>query len=416
MWGDSTNADLRSRRLARGWTQAELAELVCDEIEHATGRRPAVDAQAISRIECGEISWPRKETRRALASLFGVERESDLGLHPKRTRRDAERDEATKRRAFLALAGLAVQIPSELTPRRVGACDVDAMRQSFARLEDLDSYLGGADTFRLYITELSRTEQILRQANTALRVRTNLTELAAEQAQQAGWAAFDAGSTDTAMKLFHYSRRAAAEAESSELASNALMHIAYATGNTDSARAADAACAGIGLRAPAKARALLESRRAWSCAVAGDRGGAARALDIARAALDHADGEHPHWCSWVDDGEIDIMTGRVWSVLHRPDAATAPLERALANYPDHWARDKALYLTWLADAYLDAGDRERAVTTGMQALRLACRVASVRPLARVREVAQRSAVAGIDGGPEFARCAAEARVPIPPRL
>ncbi|TLF72850.1 XRE family transcriptional regulator [Nocardia cyriacigeorgica] len=389
---------------------------MCDEVEHASGRRPAVDAQAISRIECGEISWPRKETRQALASLLEVGSESDLGLHPKRTRRDAERDEATKRRAFLALAGLAVTIPDDPTLRRIGARDVDEMRQTFARLEDLDSYLGGADTFRLYVTELSRTEQILSRANAALDVRTSLTELAAEQAQQAGWAAFDAGSTDTAMKLFHYSRRAADEAESVELATNALMHISYVSRDVDCARGAEAACARIGRRAPAKVRALLESRRAWSCAVQGDGDGAARALDDARDALERADGADPHWCAWVDEGEIDIMTGRVWSVLHRPDTATAPLERALANYPDHWARDKALYLTWLADAYLDAGDDERALGIGTQALQLSCRVASVRPLARVREVAQRCTAAGIPGSQEFARCAAAARVPIPPRL
>lgn len=271
---------------------------------------------------------------------------------------------------------------SDETPRRVGATDVDEMRRKFARLEDLDSYLGGADTFRLYFAELSRTEQILSRANSGLQVRASLTELAAEQAQQTGWAAFDAGFTDTALRLFHYSRRAAEEAANRELLTNAFVHIAYATGDTESAQAAETACATIGLDAPMKARALLESRRAWSCAVAGDSDGAARALDIARDALEAADDAAPHWCAWVDHAELDIMTGRVWSVLQQPDKATAPLEHALATYPDHWARDKSLYLSWLADAHLDAGDHASAIAAGEQALTLACRVASVRPLAR----------------------------------
>ncbi|MBF6330071.1 helix-turn-helix domain-containing protein [Nocardia transvalensis] len=66
-----TNDHFRSLRLAHGWTQAELAERVCVEIERITGHRPPVDAQAISRIECGEISWPRRATRQALMALFG---------------------------------------------------------------------------------------------------------------------------------------------------------------------------------------------------------------------------------------------------------------------------------------------------------------------------------------------------------
>lgn len=414
--GGPTNAEFKSQRLARGWTQAELAELVCTEVERATGHRPAVDAQAISRIECGEISWPRRATRQALVALLGVQTEAAIGLYPKRTQYDAERDEATKRRAFLAVAGLAVPTLGGETPRRIGAVDVDEMRHKFARLVDLDSYLGGADTFRLYATELKRTEHILSRAHTTGRVRTDLTELAAEQAQQTGWAAFDAGFTDAALNLFGYSRRAADEAGSRELTANALVHISYTTGTSESVQAAESACAALGPTAHPKARALLESRRAWSCATSGDRDGAARALDCARDALGNADEAAPQWCAWITHAELDIMTGRVWAVLREPDKATAPLERALAGYPDHWARDKALYLTWLADAYLDAGDAPRAVATADHALTLVTRVASARPLARIRQVANRCAATGVVSGPALARRAATARAPITNQL
>ncbi|WP_228815958.1 hypothetical protein, partial [Nocardia puris] len=81
-----------------------------------------------------------------------------------------------------------------------------------------------------------------------------------------------------------------------------------------------------------------------------------------------------------------------------------------------WARDKSLYLTWLADAYLDACDETNAVATTERALALAGRVASARPLDRVREVAQRVAAAGIAGGADLARRAAATRVPTPAKL
>ncbi|AYF77149.1 XRE family transcriptional regulator [Nocardia yunnanensis] len=347
--------------------------------------------------------------------MLGSETEAALGLYPKRTKLDADKDEATKRRQFLAVAGLAAPLLGSQKPVRVGAIDVDHMRQKFVRLEALDSEYGGGDTFHLYFTELARTEQILHTANRGLDVSNKLVELAAQQAQQAGWAAFDAGFEKVAIALFNYSRSAAKEAGSRELEANSLVHIAYATGQSDSIEAADAACIALGAGATGKAVAMLQSRRAWSFATAGQSDAAARALDDARAALDVSD-DSPSWCSWMNPAELDIMAGRVWSVLHRPDRAIPPLQRALADYPDNWARDKALYLTWLADAYLDAGDHMSAVTAAEQAFTLSESVSSVRPLARVRATAQRALAASADGAEGLARRAAAARPPIPLQL
>jgi len=56
------------------------------------------------------------------------------------------------------------------------------------------------------------------------------------------------------------------------------------------------------------------------------------------------------------------MAGRVWAVLREPSKAIPLLERALPHFPTQWARDKALYLLFLADALTDAGNADRAVT------------------------------------------------------
>ncbi|MFJ4651636.1 tol-pal system YbgF family protein [Nocardia sp. NPDC088792] len=100
-------------------------------------------------------------------------------------------------------------------------------------------------------------------------------------------------------------------------------------------------------------------------------------------------------------------------MLHKPERAIPPLQRALADYPDNWARDKALYLTWLADAYLDSGDHANALATTEQAFALAGEVASVRPLARIRETTQPVLAAGAAA---LARLAATAKSPIPVQL
>jgi hypothetical protein len=65
------------------------------------------------------------------------------------------------------------------------------------------------------------------------------------------------------------------------------------------------------------------------------------------------------------------------------------LEAAMSEYDDSHARDKALYLTWLADAYLDAGELEHATEVTSHALDLANGVASARPHKRIGAVLDR---------------------------
>jgi hypothetical protein len=83
------------------------------------------------------------------------------------------------------------------------------------------------------------------------------------------------------------------------------------------------------------------------------------------------------------------MTGRVWSELRRPLRAVPELEATLHRFDDTYARDKALYSTWLADAYLDAGEVEQAATVLIQSKWLCEGIASPRPTARINAVRER---------------------------
>lgn len=94
----------------------------------------------------------------------------------------------------------------------------------------------------------------------------------------------------------------------------------------------------------------------------------------------------PDWAAWVDDTELDIMAGRCWTELRRPLRAVPVLTTALARYDDLHARDEALYLSWLADALLMAGEVEEAARATGDALDLAVGVASVRPGKRLAPV------------------------------
>ncbi|BCM64839.1 MULTISPECIES: helix-turn-helix domain-containing protein [Streptomyces] len=321
-----------------------------------------------------------------------------------------------RRRTVLQAAtstGLAAALPAlhrPKAPARITAGYVQQLRQRTARLRRLDEILGGGDTYRVYLAEYQATKRLLREASFTEQSRRRLQSLLAEQAQQAGWAAFDGGRHADATALYEESKDAAREAGDSDLLGNGFAFLAYQTADRNEAvEIAAASCATITPATPASVQALLHERMAWACAVANQPDLTERSLDAARAALAATPkGEpQPDWAVWVDPVELDIMTGRCWTELRRPLRAVPVLRRALAAYSDHNARDKALYLSWLASSYLTAGEVEEAARVTGRALDLASGVASVRPqqrialvlnqlrahesVAAVREVLQRAA-------------------------
>jgi len=312
-------------------------------------------------------------------------------------RRKAKTGEVVQRREFIgAMAGLV--IPSarteQPTSRRIGRSDVDELRRRTARLRRLDNIMGGAETFPVYTAEVDFTQRLLRESSHAIEIGQQLRVLLAEQQQQAGWAAFDRGQHALAQRLYSDSRRAAEEAGAFDVAGNALAYAAYqqtTTSQSGTALAADS-CEVARPMATPKVNALLLERKAWAHATAREPQEADRALSLAREALQvRVDRPEPDWVFWVDEAEIDIMAGRCWTELRRPLRAVPVLERVLSGFDDTHARDKALYLTWLATSYLQAREVEQAAATLGRAADLAAGVSSVRPAIRITAVARRMA-------------------------
>ncbi|MFI2210488.1 helix-turn-helix domain-containing protein [Streptomyces sp. NPDC020141] len=77
------NEALRRYRHARRWTQSQAAERVCAQVQAVTGRDPGLDANWVSRLERGVITWPSSDYRAALCAVFQVAGEAELGLCPK---------------------------------------------------------------------------------------------------------------------------------------------------------------------------------------------------------------------------------------------------------------------------------------------------------------------------------------------
>ncbi len=308
-------------------------------------------------------------------------------------------EDTVRRREFFkasAGAGLAVGLPefSQISiSRRIGGTVPDQLRRRTARLRRLDDVLGGGDTYRVYLGEQLATKRLIRDCEYDEKTGLALLSVLAEQAQQAGWAAFDSGNHTDARSLYEESYQAATQAGDTALAGNALAFLSYQKISGDrqaGIETALTACRTAGPDAPPGVRALLHERLAWAYAVAGQVHGTEQALNDAETALDEPDGMlQPDWAAWVDRNELQIMTGRCWTELRRPLRAVPVLEDALARYEDTHARDKSLYLSWLADSYMSAGEVEQAASTARHSLELSAGVASVRPRQRIEPTLRR---------------------------
>ncbi|WP_184793415.1 helix-turn-helix transcriptional regulator [Kribbella italica] len=362
---------LADRRKAVGLSQGDLATKL--DIERST----------VVRWEAGRTA-PQPWIRPRLADTLQVSEEQLEDL----LRPEVEGDDAdVNRRAFAGLATALALAP--LTRARVGSLigtsHVRQLQARTARLRRLDDHLGGMDTYTVYTSEMAATERLIKTASYSGDTARALTGVLAEQAQMAGWAAFDAGRFTDSRR--HYRRALYAGRESGDpgLEGNSLAFIAYE--KADSATAAESTRV-AGTRTTPRVRALLHERLAWAHAVAGHPSESQRALDAAVAAVNEtSSAPEPDFVFWVDPLEIDIMTGRCLAELRRSRAVSV-LEDALNRYDDTHSRDKALYLTWLAQAHLDADEPERAAAVTEHALDLAAGVGSVRPGGRLRGVLQ----------------------------
>jgi transcriptional regulator with XRE-family HTH domain len=274
--------------------------------------------------------------------------------------------------------------------RRIGAGVVEQVERRVQQLRELDDHIGGGDSRELVTGELDATVGLLREAAYAERVGQRLLAAIGELCQLAGWVTSDAGRHGAAARLYLTGVRASHAGGDAAGAANNLSCLAYQVANVGDVRQAvtmaRTAAVGAG-SAPATVRALLWERVAWAHAKAGEGNRADRALGAVEDAYAHrVPADAPAWVYWLDETEIQVMAGRCWTELGRPLRAVPALEEATSSYGPDRARESALYLTWLAAAYLLANEVDQAAETATRALRLARQVRSARSAARVAHV------------------------------
>jgi len=264
-------------------------------------------------------------------------------------------------------------------------------RRRVIELRHLDDVIGGGDLFPVVSKELSEAQAAVRSASYTEKVGRRLLTVVGELAQLAGWVASDAGRYSQAQRIYLDGVSAAQCADDRPLAAQLLSSLSYQIANMgparDAAVLARSAVTGACDASP-MVRALLWERVAWASARSRDDAGARRALD----AVDNAYEERsrgviePEWVYWLDRTEIDVMASRCMIELGNPAAAEPLLTNAIMSYPTDHAREVALYLSWLAEAYARAGIFDAAHDTLARASRTARGINSARLDLRISQV------------------------------
>jgi transcriptional regulator with XRE-family HTH domain len=275
--------------------------------------------------------------------------------------------------------------------RQVGAMLADELETRVIELRHLDDVIGGGDLFPIVSKELSEVHGILQSASYTEKIGRRLLTVLGELSQLAGWVASDAGRYTEAQRIYLNGVWAAEGAADRPLAAQLLSSLSYQIANVGQTRdallLARSAVKGAGAASPV-VLALLWERLAWASARSRDYAGTRRALDAVDDTYENRSPGviEPEWVYWLDRNEINVMAGRCLIELGRPHTAEPLLANAIDSYDADHAREVALYLSWLAEAYARVGTVDAARDTLARARRTARGINSARLDLRINQV------------------------------
>lgn len=236
------------------------------------------------------------------------------------------------------------------------------------RLRRADDLLGGVELADKVDRRLREVVALLKKLGSGggrngSPLRNRVLKLVAGYAQLAGWVQADGCNGRAANRAYRVGLKAAAVAGDRELAAHvlgSLSGLSLEAGNTEEALVvARTGLAGVtGSSSSHLLRVLLLHRAALAAARLGDKREAELMLVQAERAADRAKPEdEPAWLYWLDQAELEAMTGRCLAVLGRPLRAVQLLAGRSGGGR---RRGSALYGCWLARCYLELGELEEA--------------------------------------------------------
>jgi transcriptional regulator with XRE-family HTH domain len=412
---------LKSARIAKGWSQAQLAHHLNRAAQSVGEVLPSWESmkRQIARWEAG-YTVPSASYRNFLAQVYGLPL-SALGLESPDDSADAaglffdpaaptqaviELWEADmNRRDFLlstAVGAVSITTPGAVATGikhsrasgsvQVGTADLDMLRDvadAYRRADNRSG--GGVARVRLVRTLNYELKPLLLNGRYNETTGLALKSLTAEMTSLAGWMAYDCGLHELSQRYLLQALGIARSALNEPLAGEILAAMAHQSaylGRSSDAINAARAAAESGkkirqLQLVAEASVL----EAQGHAMAGDESSAAAALTRAESALDHADNSaSPHFLQYLDEAYLAAKFGHVFKSLGAGTHTVKNAERSL-DMKAGYERGRAFNLALLAHGHALNGDAEEAVRVGSLAADSAASMTSMRAIGYVQEIA-----------------------------
>lgn len=297
-----------------------------------------------------------------------------------------------ERLAHMWLLSEAPQVIELESGRRIGDELVDTVERRVIQLRRADDYITGADSHNLMRKELSATVKLLSEGTLTEQQAKRLLTAIGEMAQLGAWVAADTGEFDQAAVYVRGGVMAARAAHDSALAANLISTFSYQVANNgnpnDAAVLARTAYQGGCEDATPITQALLLERIAWAAAKSGDLRTCERTLGEVEDRFSAGPRDNdPDWVYWLNREEIEVMAGRCYTELGKPARAEKLLTEAIGRYDKTLIRENSLYLSWLAEDYVQLGEIENAAEMATRMAVLAGRTNSARADTRLRFLA-----------------------------
>lgn len=403
------NVKLRTAREQRALSQEQVAELVANDVERRSGRRPPIDADQISRYERGLHRWPGKDYRLAFRQVFGVTTDAELGFYSGRSGRRVEAVEPPStlarrastepsrlppgiepvdRRFFLmGLGALGVEVAAGT---RIGSGDVKHLRQALMSFKSLDNRVGGDRLHESAAVHLHDVSRLINTCKFGESTGRKLRAAAGDLAIFTGWLAFDAERHAESWYYFNEGLTAGRLADDTEIEVHALAQMSLLAGRLGRPRdavelAQQARTVAERQHMSGRLRSLLHLREARGWSELDEASCAHRSLANGRKLFDRGPSDRdPAWISFYDGAEMDGLTGLCLAELADYARAVELTANGLEQIEPQYVRNRAFYTTTYAQACTDAGRPDEAAHAGSQALVLLDEVSSSRTVKHLR--------------------------------
>lgn len=340
--------------------------------------------------------------RRALAPLISGEPDATLVSEHE----DGMQGDHVERRRFNSLVAAllaAASLPSLETPARVERSDIEALRRSLTRLRSDDQELGGGAVVHQARREYARARRMLDESDYTDVLGSELLVVTGELAEEAGWAAFDAGDHQAARFMYNEAHVLALSSGDAELQAHVLqtmsMQVNHLAGMAmhrrercryarEGLRLADGSAAVARHEGSPRLQALVATRQAVAHANLGDAAAFRRSITRARHELDRGSStaDRP-WTAFVTPGEIDAAEATGYLRLGEVQRSVEIHSNSL-NDTRLSPRNRACAQGHLAATLLEVGDTTEAINSGLEAvIRMTEEnITSVRPLSRMQRI------------------------------